>query len=708
MKNNLTLEQVAKYPRPGMSGLRRVGFTPDSSKVAFLFSAQKTLVQQLWTYQIATGKQEQLTGSAAEATTGPLSREEELRRERSRVRELGVTDYQFAKLAPIQTLLIPMGGWLYLKKGDGPLTRLENSQGAQDPRFNPDGSKVAFVRNDELLVLDITSGEIKTLTSGAGGGITNGLAEYVAQEEMNRSEGFWWSPDGSKLAYIQADSRHIPHYTIMHQGIVKPEVEEHRYPFAGEPNAYLKLGLIPVEGGETLWLDLGQDPDIYIARVNWRSETAFTAQLLSRDQRSLRLLSFDTQKGMVTTLIEEHREPWLNLSDDLHFLQLGEILWSSEKDGFRHLYLHAASGKELRQLTSGDWIVTAVTGLDEARRVVYFQATKESVLERHLYAVSLDGGEVRKLTEAKGWHDTIISPDFAYFTDTFSNLERAPSVTLRKIDGTSVATLFENNEATAETLDLNPPELTSFQTRDGVTLYAAIYNPPEIEPNRRYPLIVAVYGGPHAQRVTNSWDLTVDLRPQYLAQQGFVVIKVDNRGSANRGLVFEAAIAGDMGNLEVQDQVDGVRFMAQRDYVDGSRVGIYGWSYGGYMTCMSLLRAPEVFKVGVAGAPVTHWDGYDTCYTERYMNLPVANPQGYQNSAVMAHVENLQGKLLLVHGMVDENVHFRHTARLIVALTAAQKPYDLLLYPEERHMPRDAKGLEYMERRIIQYFKENL
>ncbi len=257
-------------------------------------------------------------------------------------------------------------------------------------------------------------------------------------------------------------------------------------------------------------------------------------------------------------------------------------------------------------------------------------------------------------------------------------------------------------------LGLQVPELTTISTRDGVPLHAAIYNPPDIEAGRRYPLVVSVYGGPHAQMVTDTWGLTVDMRAQYLAQHGFVVLKVDNRGSANRGVAFEAAIARNLGSIEVKDQVDAVRAISQRPYVDGERVGIYGWSYGGYMTLMALLCAPELFRVGVAGAPVTHWDGYDTCYTERYMGLPQSNPDGYRQSSAITHAANLKGKLLLVHGMIDENVHFRHTGRLLGALAAEQKPYDLLLFPEERHMPRDARGLEYQERRVLGYFEENL
>jgi dipeptidyl-peptidase-4 len=458
-------------------------------------------------------------------------------------------------------------------------------------------------------------------------------------------------------------------------------------------------------------MELGPEADIYLARVRWTPGGTLTAQVQSRDHRTLRLMRFDGATGAGATVITEQMEPWVNLSNDTRFLKSGEILWSSERSGFRHLYLYDANGQRARQITSGEWMVTRVVALDDGERVVYFDGTRESVLERHLYAARLDGPPddvPRRLTMEAGWHETEVSPDFRYFIDRWSSLEQPPSVVLRRMDGGQEAVIAEQPEVTQAALGLGPPELVTGTTRDGVPMNMAVYKPTDIEPERRYPLVVSVYGGPHAQMVGNQWSMTVDMRAQYLAQHGFVVLKADNRGSANRGVAFEAAIAGNLGNIEVQDQVDAVRMIADRPYVDGNRVGIYGWSYGGYMTLMAMLKTPDVFRVGVAGAPVTHWDGYDTYYTEHYMGQPQSNPDGYKESAVMTHVGKLEGKLLLLHGMIDENVHFRHTARLMGALASAQKSYDVLLFPEERHMPRDMQGLVYQESRVLGYFEENL
>ena len=703
----LTLAQVAAFPRPGTVAPGRIEFTPDGRAVTYLFSDEGSLVRSLWRYDLATSERRVLAGPPPASTDETaLSRDEELRRERARLRELGVTDYQFAEKSPEQVLLVPGGGRLWLSIGGGELVELEGSNGAIDPHLSPDGSQVAFVRDDEIWVMAAAGGAPQRVTSGAEPGLTNGLAEFIAQEELDRDRGFWGSPDGSKIAFVRADSRHIKDYTIVHQGKSVVDNEPHRYPFAGEPNALLELGVVDLTNGSTTWMDLGAENDIYIARVGWRPDGVLTCQLLSRDQRTLRLLAFDAA-GRATLLLEEHQEPWLNLHGDTKFLDSGGFLWLSERTGYNHLYRYAVDGS-CSALTSGEWVVTHISRVDEKAGIVYFGATKRSPLERHLYAVPLAGGEVTQITAAAGVHGVVMAKDCARFVDVWTSREHGARVAIRRADGSMEKMLFENAGATAEELGLPMPEFASFAAGDGSTLHGAVYKPHPLEAGRRYPVIVSVYGGPHVQRVMDEWGMTVDLRAQYLAQQGFVVLKVDNRGSSNRGLAFEAAIADRMGTVEVDDQVAAVRELAKLPYVDGSRVGVYGWSYGGYMTCMALMRAADVFKVGVSGAPVTDWDGYDTGYTERYMGTPQSNPEGYKDSSVLSHVAKLRGKLLLVHGMTDENVHFRHTARLIVALTEANKDYDLLVFPEERHMPRDAKGLEYQERRVLEYFAKNL
>lgn len=701
----LTIEQVARFPRPGAVIPANHQFTPSGDALTYLFSSEGSLARGLWRYDIATGARTLLAGPPPRQQ---LSREEELRRERLRLREEGVTDYAFARHAARETLIIPSPSGVRVSLDGGPFVDLPSTARAIDPQVSPDGLHIAFVRDGDLYVASVAGGDARRLTHDATDGLTNGLAEFIAQEELDRDHGFWWAPDSRRIAFVRADSRHIPNYPIVHQGLASVDIENHRYPFAGAANAVVQLAVVDIETRATSFLDLGPDPDIYLARVSWRPDGVLTAQVLSRDQKELALAAF--QPNGPSILLHERSEPWYNLQNDLRFLESGEFLWSSERTGFRHIELRGASGNLLRQLTSGPWVVTGVLGVDEPRRLVYFQSTCESPVERHLYRVSLDGGSPERLTSEPGWHSGLVSKDGQQLLDVRSSRAHAPTVSLVHLANGDRTVLFANDGADAASLGLQVPEVVTLPAPEGDDpLFGLVYLPPAREPGVRYPVVVSVYGGPHAQRAIDEWSSTVDLRAQYLAQRGFVVFKLDNRGSANRGLAFEAPLYLAMGDPEVADQAAGVRWLGENyHYADTSRVGIYGWSYGGYMTLMCMAREPGVFHVGVAGAPVTHWDGYDTAYTERYMSSPRSHREEYELSSVMAHLGGFQGDLLVVHGMIDENVHFRHTARLLVELARLGKHCDTLIYPEERHMPRDPKGLEDHERRVLGFLEQKL
>jgi dipeptidyl-peptidase-4 len=491
--------------------------------------------------------------------------------------------------------------------------------------------------------------------------------------------------------------------------------EEHRYPFAGEANARVRLGVVAVAGGEPTWLDLGEDKDVYLARVDWLPDGGLVAQIENREQTRLDLIWFDPRNGRQRLLLRETSDVWINLHQSFrplagtHFGRAGGFIWASERSGFRHLYLYDRDGQLMRPLTSGSWQVDAIVAVDEERGQVFFQATRDSPLERHLYVASFAGDEPKRLTREPGLHQVVVDRGFRRFVDVHQSVAQPPRVTLRNLaDGSVLRTIEDQPDPRVNALGLTPPELVTLANRHGDTLYGAIYRPPARYGDGPYPTIVSVYGGPHAQMVTNGWQLTVALRAQHLRELGFLVFVLDNRGSARRGLAFEGAIKGRLGDVEVQDQVDGVHWLVEQGLTDPRRVGIYGWSYGGYMAAMCLARAPATFKVAVAGAPVTNFDGYDTHYTERYLSTPQANPHGYAASSITRYVDGIQGKLLLVHGLIDENVHFRHTARLVNALIGARKAYDLLLFPDERHMPRRLADRIYLEERIRDYFVENL
>ena len=696
-KSRLTPELVARYPRPGMATPGKIRYSPDSKSITYLFSERGDLSRDLWRLDLASGKPEHWLSPPGEAVTEEnISRDEMLRRERQRLREIGITDYIWAEKANV--MLLPLRGDLYQLK-DGATAKLAGG-GIIDPQVTADGRHVFFVREGEVWCVD-EAGERK-LTSGSSPGITNGLAEFVAQEELDRNHGYWPSPNGELVAFEQVDERHIPVYPIVHQGKPVLEIEEHRYPFAGMANARVKLAVVSTSGARPTFMDLGIEEG-YIARVDWHPDGRLLVQWLSRDWQQLELLAYDVSTGAGKGILVDEVKPWVNLHDDLRFVRAtGEFTWSSERSGFRHLYLYRPDGTLERQLTSGEWVVDATVALDEERRHLYFVGWRETPLERQLYRVSLDGGEAERLTRDGGTHGAAVAPDFTTFVELAEDRMTPPGITVRAISGAVRHTLHKPARID---LELRPPELHTFRTSDGVELHAAVYRPEE---SGKAPVIVSVYGGPGPQMVNDSWAQTVDLRAQMLAEYGFIVLKVDNRGSARRGLKFEAPISRHMGGIEVQDQVEGVRWLGTLGFADLSRVGIYGWSYGGYMTLMAMLRAPELFKVGIAGAPVTDQAGYDTAYTEKYMGTPLDNPDGYRESSVLTHVDRLQGKLLVIHGMIDENVHFRHTARLMQAFIDAGKQFDTLLYPNERHMPRAERDRTDMERRVLEYFERHL
>ncbi len=728
MNRRLTLADVARFPRPGTLVPQRFRFSPDSRWLFFLWSERGDLVLSLWALDLETGERRVIAGPQPEqADESRLSLEEQLRRERARQRAVGVTTYDVASRAEEVTLLWPTPAGLMVSRGLREPRLVPGTEGALDARLSPDGSRAAFHRDGGLWVVPLDGGPPVPVALPEDAGVSYGAAEFIAQEELDRSEGFWWSPDGRFLAFQRTDERHIPLFPIVHLGRPRPEVEYHRYPFAGAENAKVELFVRDLEAGTTRRLELPAlaEGDGYLARVWWRDRENLVVYWLARDQRSADALQFrlapesDAEPpapagwspfpGAPLGLWHDSQEPWINLDHHTRFLESGEFLRASEETGYKHLYLHSADGSLVRQLTGGPWMVTDVTGVDERARSVTFVATKESPLERHLYRVPLDGGEPERLTAEPGWHAGVLSPDGRWLVDLWSSLEHPWSAWLIDLRSGERRPIIPAEGVTPESLGLRAPRLFQVTAADGATaLDAALYLPDGERPPAGWPLVVSVYGGPHAQRVANEWSLTVDLRAQYLAQRGVAVLKVDNRGAAGRGLAFEAAIARRLGTVELEDQVAAVRTLIERGLADPQRIAIYGWSYGGYLACLAAARAGDLFRAAVAGAPVTDWDGYDTAYTERYMGTPESNPDGYREASVLTHAKGLRGALLLVHGGVDENVHFRHTARLIVALTEAQKPYELLFFPEERHMPRDAAGLEYQERRVMEFLGRHL
>lgn len=554
----------------------------------------------------------------------------------------------------------------------------------QDAHLSPDGRQIGYRYANDLFVLDVATGKKRQITKTGSDSIWNGRLDWVYPEELDLGRAWWWSPDSRQIAYLQFDISQEMLHPHVDAAPVQAVLEPERYPKAGTRNADVKLGVVAAKGGKTKWLPPTGSNEFLLARVQWMPDSRTLAvQRYTRVQDQMQLLAVDTAAARQRVLLEETSKTWLNVHDMFTVLGGGkQFLWASEADGYRHLYLHDGEGKLVKQLTKGEWEVTSLEGVDEAKGLVYFSATKDNPMERHLYRLQLADGSLTRLSAPGFSHTISMSATASYYTSTFSSLTQPTSRILATADGQQVAVLRAPDRSAQEQLDLLPVETVNFKA-NGVLFYGQVIKPRNFDPQRKYPAIVMVYGGPHSQTVRNSWAGAN--WEQALAHKGFVVWRMDNRGAGGRGHVWEAPLYRRLGKVELEDQVEGVKYLVSQGYVDAKRVGIYGWSYGGFMTLTALLHAPQVFRAGVSGAPVTDWRHYDTIYTERYLGLPQQNADNYKASSPVHFAAKLEGKLMLVHNFQDDNVLFQNTQNMMEQLQKAGKPFELMFYPYKSH-----------------------
>ena len=697
----LTLEAITGSAPLSGPTLTKPQVAPDGSRVTFLRGKDRDRNRlDLWEYDIASGETRLLVDSSVVLPGEEvLSDEEKARRERQRIAALsGIVDYQWSPDG--KALLFPLGGELYFydltKSGRDAVRKLTNGGGfATDPKISPKGGFVSFIRDRNLWAIDLTSGKEVQLTRDGSDTIGNGVAEFVADEEMDRHTGYWWAPDDAAIAFARIDETPVPVQKRYEVYPDRTEVVEQRYPAAGDPNVRVQLGVIaPKTGAKPRWIDLGKDPDIYLARVDWRDPQRLTFQRQSRDQKKIELIETTLTNGTPRTLVTETSTTWVPLHNDLRFLKDGRFLWSSERSGFEHLYIASEDGSTLTALTQGEWVVDSLLAIDEAAGLAYVSGTRDGATEAHVYAVPLSGGEPRRLTQAPGMHAATFARNASVFVDSWSSDTTLPQIELFKADGIKLATLLVNDVSDAThpyakyRAAHQPTAYGTLTAADGTTpLHYSLIKPAGFDPKKQYPVVVFVYGGPAAQTVTRAWPGRSDsFFNQYLAQQGYVVFSLDNRGTPRRGAAFGGALYGKQGTVEVDDQLRGVAWLKSQAFVDPARIGVYGWSNGGYMTLMLLAKHDEAYACGVAGAPVTDWALYDTHYTERYMDLPKANEAGYREASVFTHVDGIgAGKLLLIHGMADDNVLFTNSTKLMSELQKRGTPFELMTYPGAKH-----------------------
>ncbi|MGE4070366.1 MAG: DPP IV N-terminal domain-containing protein [Lysobacterales bacterium] len=698
----LTIDRLFEDPALSGPSPRLLKLSPDGKRVTFLRGkSDDQTVFDLWEYHVPS-KQTRLLVDSASLTGGAeeqLSDAEKARRERMRIAGTsGIVEYQWS--ADGKQLLFPIAGSLYVyrvdAKKDAVKALTQAADGfATDPKFSPKGRYVSFVRDATLYAIEIDSGTETRISPAGSGTVSYGMAEFVAQEEMGRFSGYWWAPDDSALAYARVDEAPVAVEKRFEIYADRTDVIEQRYPAAGKANAEVRLFVRPLASEDAIEIDLGDNRDIYLARVNWLPNgKGLLLQRQSRDQRTLDLMRAEVASGDSAVIHTEASDTWVNLHDNLKVLDDGQsFVWSSELSGYQHLELRAIDGSLIRPLSSGPWVVEDVLAVDQKLRRVYFSGNADDPREKHVYFNSLDTtapGSPTRVTLYNGWHEAVFSDDGKVFVDTFSNENTPPQVRLHEAGGKELAVLEANKVEDGH--PYHPyleshlaPEFGSLKAEDGQTLYYRMIKPLGFVEGKRYPVLIRVYGGPHVQYVQRSWDSRWGLFDQVMAQRGYIVFTLDNRGSARRGVKFESPIFRRMGGPEVADQMVGVRWLAEQPFVDAAHIGYFGWSYGGYMTLMMLAKHSGPITAGVAVAPVTDWRLYDTHYTERYMDDPGRFKAAYDTSSLFPHLPGLKSPLYLIHGMADDNVLFTHSTQLMAQLQQSGTQFDLMTYPGGKH-----------------------
>lgn len=705
----ITFERIARYPEPGWNVPRSIQHAPDGATITFLASESGDDVMSLFAFDVATGKTSVLLrASDLGSASAARSREEELRRERQRDRNEGITKHLWAQRANV--LVIPHSGDVFVRDARGIRRLTSTPEPEVDPQPCDTGERVAFVRKGELVSIDVASKKETRLTTGATEGVTHGLSDFNAQEEFGEPSGFFWSPRCDRIAYVEVDERHVDRVPILGFRNDRADLMLQPYPAVGTKNPIVRVGVVDLATRKTTWLRLPDGDgaqERYFGRFIWAEDgKSLFLQTLSRDQKRLALLRVDPATGASTEMLTQSSAAWVSFSPMRLLKKEKTFLFTAERNGHRHLDLRSATdGKVLRELTNGangEWDVESVA-VDEIAGRALVVGTLDGPLERHLYAVPLAGGSPVKLTSERGVHGPRIDESGETWVDVHSSRDRLPrAVVVRQ--GKVAGELPIRGDDDLGALRLRTPKLVTVDGPGGTRLQAQVLEPRDIR--GRHPAVGFVYGGPGSQAVVDSWSAR--LLWQHLADRGFVVFQLDNRGTGGRGISFVQQVHKRLGQLELEDQLAGAKWLASQPFVDPHRIGIYGHSYGGFMAALAMLEGKGAFKAGVAGAPVIDWRLYDTGYTERYMETPATNAAGYAASDLTQKVDGLTGRLFLIHAAMDENVHFANTAKLVDALVAKHKAFDLLVLPGERHGTRAPAARSYVPERVVDFFVREL
>ncbi|HFB99608.1 MAG TPA: S9 family peptidase [Phaeodactylibacter sp.] len=594
------------------------------------------------------------------------------------------------------------------------LTTVENSGKQRYTSFSDDAQKVAFVRDNNLFYKNLATGKITQITrDGKHNHIINGATDWVYEEEFALAKAFEWSPDGNKIAFMRFDESAVKEFTMtLYKNESYPEYETFKYPKVGADNAIVTIHIFDLTTGKTIKADTGNETDIYFPRIKW---TLDANQLcifrMNRHQNELELLLTNATTGKTKVMLKETNKYYIDITDDMTFLKDGKcFIWTSERDGHNHIYMYELSGKLKRQLTKGDFDVTNFYGVDEKRKRIYYRAAEDSPMERQVYSVNFKGKKKRKITPAKGTNRVQWSSNFDYYVNTHSTLNTPSTYTVYENNGKEVRVIEDNADMRMiqKKYGWQNFEFFNFSTSENVKLNGWMLKPADFDPNKKYPVFMYVYGGPGSQTVNDSWGSFNNWWYQMLAQKGYIVVSVDNRGTGARGQEFKKMTYLELGKYETIDQIEAAKYLGSQPFVDASRIGIFGWSYGGYMSSLCIFKGADVFKAAIAVAPVTNWKWYDSIYTERYMRTEEENAAGYKNNSPVNFTDLLKGKYLLVHGLADDNVHFQNTAEMVNALVRSNKQFDTYFYPNRNHGIYGGTTRLHLYTKMTNFILENL
>ncbi|MFN2384797.1 MAG: DPP IV N-terminal domain-containing protein [Thermoanaerobaculia bacterium] len=710
-RKKLSIEDLTAEPPIAGRPVSALAWLPDGRRFSYIVRRGEGIdsFAELWLEEAASGRKN-LVLSSTGLSEAPAETEQtppDVRKAPPPPRKLSLERHGWAPDGSSLVVVADEELWLY-RVATKHLERITSAPGAEEhPSFSPDGGRIAFVRKNDLYVLDVASRRETRLTRDGSDSVHNGKLDWVYEEELagRDSRAYHWSPDGKRIAYLRLDDAPVTRYPLTDFLEIPPAVEWQFYPKAGTPNPIPALHVISVEGRALGSQALAMDGYI-VPGFSWTRDSRSVAyRTLNRDQNRLELRLFTPGGGAPTVLLVEEDPYWINVFDPPRFLADGRYLWRSERSGWAHLYLVRPGGAP-QPITSGEWMVDRVIGVDEKTGLVYFTANEEDVRRRGIYRVELGGRSFTRIAGGEGTHAAELSPDGQSLLATRSTVREPPVVSLLSSQGRSVRVVIRPESRLGE-YALATTEEVELPGDDGARLEARLVKPADFDPARRYPVVVFMYGGPHSQVVRDNWGAT-SLLDHLLASRGFLVWSLDNRGSWGRGHAWESAIFRSMGKRELADQLAGIRYLKSLPFVDPARIGVWGWSYGGYMTLFAMTNAPEVWKCGFAGAPVTHWKFYDTIYTERYMRTPRSNPEGYAASAPLTRAADLRAPLLLMHGTADDNVHMQNTVAFVDALTKAGREHAVHLLPGQKHGLRGRAAVNFRNASIVRFFEENL